>query len=78
MSQRHGPRYREHRVRTSLQGVTAPNSDTMSEWREKARALWREFGILIVWPDQNVGGWPEQALRDNIGTRLYGPRRRNG
>lgn len=66
--------YREHRIRGSLQGVTPPNEATAEQWRDKARDLWRNFGILIVWPDQNIGGWPEKAMRDNMGTRLYGER----
>jgi hypothetical protein len=68
-------RFREHPVRTSLQRHVAspPNN---GENRERARQLWQECGVLLVWPDQHVGGWPERTMLDNVGNRLYGPRLR--
>ncbi len=77
MSDRHRDRYREHGIRTSLQRV-APSVRNPEEFREEARQLWRHFGILVVWPDQNIGGWPEKAQRDNMGNRLYGERIERG
>ncbi len=67
-----GARYREHRVRTSLQRV-APSSGTAEEFREKARDLWRQFGIIVIWPDQHIP-WPERAMCENAATKLYGNR----
>ena len=69
-------RYTEHRLGYRTTRLPDVRDEPTNSMREHARTLWRKFGVLIVWPDQNIGGWPEQATRDNIGRRLYGERDR--
>lgn len=68
-------RFREHRVRTSW--PTVPKSSGDSEMREKARELWRHFGIVVLWPDQSIP-WDMRAMAENAARKLYGERVKDG
>ena len=72
-NRRHDEAYREHRVRTSLSGKVAPSTGTDTEFREKARELWRQFGIVVIWPDQTLP-WDVRASAESAAIRLYGAR----
>ena len=61
-----------YRVRTSLQHV-APSNGSAEEFREKARELWRQFGIVVIWPDQPLP-WAERSMAENAARKLYGER----
>lgn len=59
------------RIRSSLSKFAAPSNGSDTDMREKARELWRYFGIVVVWPDQHLS-WDTRAMVENAARKLYG------
>lgn len=71
----HRDRYTEHRpVQSPLGRLVAPSNGQDSEFREKAGELWQQFGIIVIWPDQQIP-WDQRAMAENAATKLYGRKR---
>lgn len=61
------------RIRTSLS--SAPHSPTTPDEMQTMRAkAWREFGVLVVGPDDLLN-WDDRQRLTNIGNRMYGARK---
>lgn len=71
----HDDRYTEHRpMRSPLAGCVAPSNSSDANARESARELWQRFGIIVIWPDQQIS-WEQRAMAENAATKLYGQKR---
>jgi hypothetical protein len=71
----HRDRYTEHRpLRSPLARLVAPSNGADADFREKARDLWQRYGIIVIWPDQQLP-WDQRAMAENAATRLYGQKR---
>lgn len=67
--------YREHRIPTSLQRHVGMSSLTDVELRAMAERAWRERGVVVLFPDQNLPPM-SRALIESEAKRLYGEKRR--
>ena len=68
-------RYTEHRpLQSPLGRCVAPSNGSDATFRESARELWQRFGIIVIWPDQQIP-WDQRAMAENAATRLYGQKR---
>lgn len=62
------------RIRSSLARLPAPSTGDDVDMRERARELWRTFGIVVIWPDQQLP-WDVREMVQNAARQLYGERR---
>ena len=66
----------EWRYHSPLSRLIAPTTSADPQMREKAREAWRQFGLVVIWPDQNLP-WDMRAMIENAARKLYGEKVRD-
>lgn len=65
------------RLRSSLASHLPRSETTAEELRAMARAAWLKAGVIVLFPDQQIG-WLERQAAENAAAKLYGRRQVSG
>lgn len=60
-------------LRSSLASHLPRSETTAEELRAMARAAWLKSGVIVLFPDQQIG-WLERQAAENAAAKLYGRR----